>query len=69
MKNSELVPVEFVAGERVRLAGGTYGGTCGRFEGLCADPEWAQVREDSGQLRRHPKEWLEREPAPEKRSE
>jgi len=66
MKRNELVRVEFVVGERVRLVAGTYGGTCGRFEGVCADPGWAQIREDSGRVRNHPMEWLEREAPREK---
>ncbi len=49
---------EFVRGERVVLAEGTYQGTCGVFLQLRPDVHWADIEEVSGVIRSHPIEWL-----------
>ena len=49
---------EFVRGERVVLAEGTYQGTRGVFLRLRPDVRWADIEETSGMIRSHPTEWL-----------
>ena len=49
----------FHEGDNVRLARGSYTGTLGRFLHLREDPNWADITEDDGSIRRHPVEWLE----------
>jgi hypothetical protein len=49
----------FREGDQVRLARGSYTGTLGVFLRLREDPNWADVTESDGSVRRHPVEWLE----------
>jgi len=49
---------EFVRGQRVVLAEGTYQGTCGVFLQLRPDVHWADIEETNGVVRPHPIEWL-----------
>ena len=49
---------EFVRGERVVLAEGTYQGPRGVFLRLRPDVHWADIEETSGAVRSHPIEWL-----------
>jgi len=48
----------FREGDSVVLAEGTYQGTSGVFVGLRADPNWADIKELSGNVREHPVAWL-----------
>ncbi|HEU0123248.1 MAG TPA: hypothetical protein VFQ91_22150 [Bryobacteraceae bacterium] len=48
----------FAAGDEVVLAQGTYQGTPGVFLNLKADPNWADIRERGGGVRKHPLVWL-----------
>jgi hypothetical protein len=49
----------FREGDQVRLARGSYTGTLGIFLHLREDPNWADIAEPDGRVRRHPVEWLE----------
>jgi len=49
---------EFIRGERVVLAEGTYQGTFGVFLQLRPDIRWADIEEPSGVVRSHPIQWL-----------
>ena len=49
---------EFVHGERVILAEGTYQGTLGVFLQLRPDIRWADIEEKNGVIRSHPVQWL-----------
>jgi hypothetical protein len=49
---------EFIRGERVVLAEGTYQGTFGVFLQLRPDIRWADIEETSGVIRSHPIQWL-----------
>lgn len=50
---------EFVHGERVILAEGTYQGTRGVFLQLRPDIRWAEIEETNGLIRSHPMQWLQ----------
>lgn len=50
---------EFKEGDNVALAEGTYQGTLGVFIRLRQDVNWAEIRERSGVVRRHPVVWLQ----------
>jgi hypothetical protein len=50
---------EFVRGEQVVLAEGTYQGTCGVFLQLRPDIRWADIEERNGVIRSHPMQWLQ----------
>ena len=49
---------EFVRGERVVLAQGTYQGTRGVFLQLRPDIHWVDIEERGGVVRSHPVEWM-----------
>jgi hypothetical protein len=50
---------DFVRGERVVLAEGTYQGTRGVFLQLRPDIHWADIKETNGVIRSHPMQWLQ----------
>jgi hypothetical protein len=50
---------QFVRGEQVVLAEGTYQGTCGVFLQLRPDIRWADIEERNGAIRSHPMQWLQ----------
>lgn len=54
-----MVKKEFVRGERVVLAEGTYQGTFGIFLQLRPDTQWAEIEEATGAIRSHPTRWLQ----------
>ena len=55
---------EFVRGERVALAEGTYQGTRGIFLRLRTDIRWADIEETNGVIRPHPIQWLQHATGP-----
>jgi hypothetical protein len=59
MIETTLVNQVFREGENVVLARGSYAGTPGVFLHLREDPNWADIAEPDGRVRRHPVEWLE----------
>lgn len=63
MKSSYAGPV-FLAGEEVMLAMGSYQGTPGIFLNLKEDPNWADIQERNGSVRKHPLAWLVHSPLP-----
>jgi hypothetical protein len=59
MIETTVVTPEFREGDQVVLARGTYTGTPGVFLHRREDPNWADIAERDGSVRRHPVEWLE----------
>ena len=55
---------EFVRGEYVVLAEGTYQGTLGVFLQLRPDTHWADIEETNGVIRSHPMQWLQHATSP-----
>ena len=49
---------EFLEGDEVVLASGTYQGTLGIFVKFRKDPNWADIMERSGVMHSHPVAWL-----------
>ena len=58
MTGNRPVEKEFIEGDEVVLARGSYQGTLGVFVKFREDAHWADVMERSGQMRSHPVEWL-----------
>jgi DNA-binding response OmpR family regulator len=57
---------EFVRGEPVELAEGTYQGTRGIFLQLRPDIRWADIEETNGVIRSHPMQWLQHATGPDR---
>ena len=51
-------PAEFLEGDEVVLARGSYQGTLGIFVRFRRDAHWADIMERNGRMRSHPVEWL-----------
>ena len=58
MIETTVVSQIFREGENVVLAQGSYAGTPGVFLHLRDDPNWADIAERDGSVRRHPVAWL-----------
>jgi hypothetical protein len=58
MISTRLAHPEFLEGDEVVLAQGTYQGTPGVFLHLRENVNWADITERDGSIRRHPVAWL-----------
>ena len=61
MNEKKLKPLrqEFRTAEPlIVLYQGKYNGMAGRFVGIRADPNWADIEEPSGMIRPQPRDWL-----------
>ena len=63
MIETKAAPPVFRAGDGVILVRGGYTGTPGVFLNLREDPNWADITESNGLVRRHPVAWLAHSPA------
>jgi hypothetical protein len=59
MMDNRPAETEFLEGDEVVLARGTYQGTLGVFVRFRTDVHWADIVERNGAQRRHPVQWLE----------
>lgn len=58
MMTNQPGPAEFLEGDEVVLARGSYQGTLGIFVRFRKDAHWADIKERNGRMRSHPVEWL-----------
>jgi hypothetical protein len=58
MTDTKTANPVFCEGDEVVLAEGSYTGTPGVFLHLRQDPNWADITERDGSVRRHPIAWL-----------